>query len=80
LKALTDGLLRIAKALMAGVSAGGAIYLADASGGGMTTTAWEQVAGTVLVIGFLTWAVPNKPPAVAVTTTPVSGAPLPPAG
>lgn len=61
-QALTDAVLRVAKAIVAGASAGVALYLTSRPDG-VSVSEWEQVVGTVVVVSFLTWLTPNKPAA-----------------
>jgi hypothetical protein len=59
---------RIRKALIAGLGAGVAAYTNGMLDGAMTTQDWITVVGSVIVIGALTYAVPNR-----TTPTPPAG-------
>lgn len=58
----------VAKALMAALVAGYAMYQA-ARGGGMTVDEWVDVAYTTAVAGFGVWLVPNTPASAGVKQT-----------
>lgn len=61
-QALTDALLRVAKAIVAGASGAAALYLASTPDG-VSSDEWVKIVGTLVVVGFLTWLTPNKPAA-----------------
>jgi hypothetical protein len=51
---------RIRKCIVAGIGAGIAAYTNGALDGDMTTGEWITVVGSVIVIGVLTWLIPNR--------------------
>ena len=61
-QALTDAVLRVAKAIVAGAGTGVTLYLASTSGG-VSVDEWEKIVGSFVVVAFLTWLTPNKAPA-----------------
>lgn len=52
-------LRRVAKAITAGIVAGGSAYVA-VQADGITQNEWFYLVGAVAVTAFLTWLVPNK--------------------
>lgn len=54
-------LARIRKAIMAGVGAGVAAYTSALASGKVDVNTWITVVGSVIVIGVITYLVPNAP-------------------
>jgi hypothetical protein len=53
-------LARIRKALVAALGAGASAYLAGSADGTVSQADWAMVVGSLIVVGVVTWAVPNK--------------------
>ena len=72
---MSQFIARTRKAITAGLGAGVAVAVAAVqSHGSLTESDYATIVGTVLVVGFLAWLVPNAP-AAAPAALPASAAP-----